>query len=104
MRLRFANGVGGIVSPAPPIKTRDVRFDPLAKRAADQLVHGLAERATDEIPQRDVDSAQGVDDRASLTVGAHPSVELFPEHLDIEGIAAAQLRQARMLEDRSRNL
>src|SRR5690606_14447575 len=56
--------------------------------AADQLVHRLAAGLADDVPQGDVDAADGGDRHAAGAVVLDAVVQVLPYHFDIEGVAA----------------
>ena len=74
--------------------------------AADQLVDRPAAGLADDVPERDVDAAQRRRRHALAAVVLDAVVEVFPDHLDVERVAAddarAELRLDVGLGDRRR--
>ena len=69
------------------IQAGGVAIDLGAEGAADQLVDRLVAGLADDVPQRDVDTADRGDRHALGAVILDPVVEIFPDHLDVERIA-----------------
>ena len=61
--------------------------------AAQQRVHRLPLGPAEEVPQGNVDAAEGHDGDAAASVGDRGRVQLVPQALDIGGAVAALLQQ-----------
>ena len=61
--------------------------------ASEERVDGLAFGAAEEVPQGEVDAAEGHDCDAAAAVGDGGGVELVPEALDVGGAVAAFVEQ-----------
>src|SRR5690606_5172914 len=70
--------------------------------AAYQLVHGLTARLADDVPQGDVDAADGRDGHPAGTVILDPVVQVFPDHFDVEGIPADDARSELRINESAR--
>src|SRR5439155_17502411 len=71
---------------------RGVGLDPVAVVAAQQARHGLAERLAHEIPQGDVQAADGVLDRAAAAVPEGVLPQLLADALRLEDCFAQEHR------------
>ena len=73
-----------------PVEPGRVGLYLVAHRPAEQAVHRHAEMLSLDVPQRDVDAAQALDDHALLPVIAQPRVDLAPEIFGAQRIGADQ--------------
>ncbi len=67
--------------------------------AADQFVNGLVHRAAHDVPQRDIDAGDGRDRHAGRAVILDAIVEVLPDRLDVERIAADHARLVLRLDE-----
>src|SRR3954447_10362308 len=75
------------------IKSGGIAIHLAAERAANQLVDRLVARLADDVPERDVDAADCGDRHTLRPVILDSVIEVLPDHLDIEGIAADHARR-----------
>ena len=73
-----------------PVETGRIGLHLGAQRAAEQAVHGHAKMLSLDIPQRDVDAAQPLDDDAFLPVIAEPGIDHLPQKFGPQRILADQ--------------
>ena len=90
MALHLLDDVVERIAAAAPIGAGCVGVDGGARRPAEQHRRRHAEMAALEIPQRDVDAADGRDDDALLPVVAEVVVEIHPDHVGGARVAADQ--------------
>ena len=74
------------------VEAGGVGNDLAAIGAADQLVHRFADGAAHDVPQRDVDAGDGRDRHAGRAVVLDAIVEVLPDRLDVERVAADHAR------------
>ena len=90
--VRLLDQIGERIAAALPIKAGGIGLDARAQRPAQQPMHRQPEMAGLQIPQRDVDRAQGLDREALLAVVAQPVVEALPDRLGRQRVGADQER------------
>ena len=78
----------------------DVAGDPVADLAADERIHRLVEQLADEVPERQVDGADGVGRESLGAVGASGAEHQVPALLDGEAVLALQQRREVVADDR----
>src|SRR5262245_16771747 len=91
--LGFLDGLRHQAVHVGEIEAGRVGMDLGAEGATDQLVDRLAARLADDVPQRDVDAADGRNRHAFRAVVLDPVVEVFPDHFRVERIAAEHARR-----------
>ena len=90
--MRLLDQIRERVSAALPVEAGGIGLDAGAQRPAQEPVHRQPEMAALQIPQRDVDRAQGLDREAFLAMVAQPVVERFPDRLGRQRIGANEER------------
>ena len=96
---RFLDGLLDQPVHVDEVEAGRVGDDLAAIGPAQQLVHRLVHGATHDVPQRDVDAGDGRDRHAAQAIVLDAIVEVLPDRLDVEGIAADHARPVLRLDD-----